>query len=274
MELIFLSVSFLASVIGSLCGIGGGIIIKPTLDFLKIMSVESISFLSGSTVLSMTLVSILRNKISDSKLKDAGEDASKINLTIVIPLAIGAIIGGLLGKRLFVVIKLLMGNESFIGFVQSIIMSIITLITILILQYIKRGHKFKTIYKNNFFQTVLLGFVLGIISSFLGIGGGPINIIVLTIFFLMDAREAAINNLYIIMFSQLSSLLYSIITKSIPEYDLITLALMIAGGILGGLIGSQLRTKTSNESVQKLFSLLMVLVLIINIVNSVKFFSF
>ncbi|MEI3183290.1 MAG: sulfite exporter TauE/SafE family protein [Lachnospiraceae bacterium] len=38
-------------------------------------------------------------------------------------------------------------------------------------------------------------------SSFLGIGGGPINLVVLLYFFSMDTKAAAQNSLYIILFS-------------------------------------------------------------------------
>ena len=51
---IFLAVSFGASVVGAICGIGGGVLIKPLLDAFGVLSVASISFLSGCTVLSMS----------------------------------------------------------------------------------------------------------------------------------------------------------------------------------------------------------------------------
>lgn len=53
--LLYLLVSFLASVVGAVCGIGGGVIIKPVLDLFGLAGVSTISFLSGCTVLSMSL---------------------------------------------------------------------------------------------------------------------------------------------------------------------------------------------------------------------------
>ena len=43
----YLAVSFLASIAGAICGIGGGVIIKPVLDLFGLDSVSTISFLSG-----------------------------------------------------------------------------------------------------------------------------------------------------------------------------------------------------------------------------------
>lgn len=80
-----------------------------------------------------------------------------------------------------------------------------------------------------------IGLVLGVMSSFLGIGGGPINLVVLFFFFSMDTKTAAENSLYIILFSQIASLFASLfaslLTRTVPEFSLGMLLLMAAGGI-------------------------------------------
>ena len=58
-ELVFILVSFFASVIGAICGIGGGVIIKPVLDAFGLYSVSTISFMSGCIVLAMTAYSVI-----------------------------------------------------------------------------------------------------------------------------------------------------------------------------------------------------------------------
>ena len=58
MAVLFFIISFLASVAGAICGIGGGVIIKPTLDMFHLASVSTISFLSGCTVLALSLIHI------------------------------------------------------------------------------------------------------------------------------------------------------------------------------------------------------------------------
>ena len=50
MSMVAFLVSFLASTAGAICGIGGGVIIKPVLDLFQMASVSTISFLSGCTV--------------------------------------------------------------------------------------------------------------------------------------------------------------------------------------------------------------------------------
>lgn len=57
-SILFFCVSFFASIAGAICGIGGGVIIKPVLDMLGLASVATISFLSGCTVLSMSCYTV------------------------------------------------------------------------------------------------------------------------------------------------------------------------------------------------------------------------
>ena len=81
------AVCLVASTVGAVAGYGGGVIIKPVLDALGIMPVSTISFLSGCTVLSMSVASLLRSRGNGVQLR----------LKTTTPLAIGAAIGGLLG---------------------------------------------------------------------------------------------------------------------------------------------------------------------------------
>ena len=48
------AVAFAACILGTICGMGGGIIIKPVLDATGVMSVAAVNFLSGCTVIAMS----------------------------------------------------------------------------------------------------------------------------------------------------------------------------------------------------------------------------
>ena len=58
MDILFFVVAFLSSIVGAICGIGGGVVIKPVLDMLRLGAPATINFLSGCTVLSMSLYSV------------------------------------------------------------------------------------------------------------------------------------------------------------------------------------------------------------------------
>lgn len=60
--LLFFFVSLLSSTVGSLCDIGGGVFMKPALDALDLFPVNTITFLSMCTVLSMSGYNVLFSK--------------------------------------------------------------------------------------------------------------------------------------------------------------------------------------------------------------------
>ena len=62
MELLIFAICLAASTIGGLCGIGGGVIIKPSLELMGVMSVSAVSFLSGLSVMSMSAISVFRQR--------------------------------------------------------------------------------------------------------------------------------------------------------------------------------------------------------------------
>ena len=132
---------------------------------LDVMSVSCISFLSGCTVLTMSVVSVYKNMRAGKKL----------NLRIATLLAVGAAVGGVAGKMMFQTVKASVGNENFVGMVQAIVLIGVTGITFVYTIFKKKIH---TLTLSNAAVCVIVGLVLGIMSSFLGIGGGPINLMV------------------------------------------------------------------------------------------------
>ena len=260
MVVLFFLVSFLSCIVGAICGIGGGVVIKPVLDMLHLGSVSTINFLSGCTVLSMSCYSVGKALIN----KD-----SKVDMATGTPLAIGAAVGGLAGKELFGIVKSLFANVEMVGGVQAVALGIITVGTLV--YTVCKGNIATRRIGNKIF-CVVVGLLLGIMSSFLGIGGGPINLVVLGYCFSMDSKTAAANSLYIILFSQLTSFISTLIT-GVPEFEILELTVMVAGGIGGGIVGRALNKKMDNRAVDKLFICLMAVIIGICVYNAVRSFG-
>ena len=259
MDILFFVVAFLSSIVGAICGIGGGVVIKPVLDMLQMGAPATINFLSGCTVLSMSLYSV-------SKALRSGD--SKVEMSTGTPLALGAALGGVVGKEMFSAVKAFFDGSPMVGGVQAVALGIITLGTLL---YTLNKSRIKTRTTSNKRVCLVIGLLLGIMSSFLGIGGGPINLVVLGYFFGMDTKTAAANSLYIILFSQLASLIATLIS-GVPEFRILALILMVAGGIGGGIVGRKLNKKMDNRAVDKLFIGLMILIVGICVYNAVRAF--
>ncbi len=252
-------VSLFASVIGAVAGIGGGVIIKPVLDSLGIMQVATISFLSGCTVLSMSAYNAARSLVSGDK---------QLRKEIAFPLGIGAAAGGVLGKHLFSWISSLFENTARVGAVQA---ACLTLITLLTLVYTLKPSILPSFRVKSPIVGTFAGLMLGLISAFLGIGGGPINLMALSVLYSMDMKDASQNSLMVIFLSQLTSLISTLVTRSVPEFSLMMLILMALCGILGGIIGRILNKKLTSRKVRTIYLSAIVIIILLGIRNFIYY---
>ncbi|MBQ3438017.1 MAG: sulfite exporter TauE/SafE family protein [Fusobacterium sp.] len=231
-------VALITSIVGSITGVGSGILMNPILDLFSSESVAVINLMSSITVFAMSFSSMikeLKNKVS-------------IDYSSVSSLSIGSIIGGIIGKKIFEHIK--EGYGSSIVITQS---SVFSLLMFIIILYLLKGKKMKTYKIKSNFVTVLVGFLLGFISAFLGIGGGPLNVVLLIFLFSMSTKEASLNSIFIIFFSQIASLLYGHLTYGTPQFNFISLILMVIGGVIGGILGRNMANSFSESAMQKMF---------------------
>ena len=155
-------------------------------------------------------------------------------------------------------------DKNTAGAVQAACLALITVGTLI---YTIKKDKIKTHNIQNIAVCLMIGLVLGVMSSFLGIGGGPINLVVLYFFFSMTTKVAAQNSLYIILFSQATSFLSTVVTGSVPKVNVLLLCGMIISGILGGMAGRSINKKIDDKMVDKLFIGLMAVIILINIYN-------
>ena len=88
----------------------------------------------------------------------------------------------------------------------------------------------------------------------------------------MDSKTAAANSLYVIAFSQLTSLISTIVTNTVPDFRILALIFMVCGGLLGSMSGRAINKKMDNAAVDKLFIGMMAVIILISIYNSVKYF--
>jgi hypothetical protein len=248
----------ISSMIGAISGIGGGVIIKPVMDSLGAMSVAAISFLSGCTVLTMSTVSLLRNLGGEAKIQ---MDTSPF-------LAIGAVLGGTLGKALFQYIKLTLGRDQYVGAIQAVMLLAINIGVFLFM--LCKARITATRIRNKG-ATIAIGLSLGLLSSFLGIGGGPVNIAVLYYFYSMRPKETTLNSLFIIFCSQAAGLATSIATRTIPAFPVEALVVMCSGGVVGSLIGGRISWKVSDHFVERFFVVVLIILMGINIYNIGRF---
>ena len=257
-NLVYFAVGLFSSVIGAIAGMGGGVIMKPVLDAIGDYDVGTISILSSSTVLAMASVSILKSLCRKTKIQG--------KTTILI--SVGSILGGVLGKRLFDYFLKEFSCEWYLCIMQSI------LIIVMLVMVIKLfNHSEKYIVSKSFDnkQIIGVGLILGMIASFLGIGGGPLNVPLLTILFAMEPKVAALHSIIIIFFSQIAALVNVGLSSGFEIFNLDMLWVMITGGVMGGFLGSAISKKVSVKGFRILFNLTIAVIMVLNILNIYKF---
>lgn len=239
-KLLYFIIAILATTIGSSTGMGGGVIIKPVLDVLGDFDVETIGMLSSITVFAMSLVSVgkqLRNQ-------------AKVDGKVAIPLALGSVAGGIIGNK---ILDAALSNQD-MSKVKVIQNMVLAALLIVIFFYMLNKDRLPKLGLTGYPISIVTGVVLGIFSSFLGIGGGPINVAAFIFLFAYDTKTSAVYSLITILFSQISKLGTVMFTKGFGGYNFSILPFMIIGGILGGFIGAEINKRLPEKRVDFLFN--------------------
>lgn len=252
MILAYVIIVIIATILGATAGLGGGVIIKPFFDLMGIHSVATIGVYSAIAVFTMAIVSIykqIRNK-------------ANFDLSTVLYISFGSVIGGLGGETLFQAVN----NQfsDYIGPIQSICLSMMLLFLLI---YSLNKEKIKTYHLKNKIIIIFIGIALGVVSVFLGIGGGPLNLAVLIYFFSYDTKQASILSIVTIFFSQLSKLMKIALTTGFAIYDLSVIPYIIVASIIGGYIGSVLNKRFTNKQIDIMYNCVLLFLIVLSLYN-------
>ncbi len=255
--LIYGVVVCVATLLGAFVGLGGGVVIKPVLDVIGAHPLEQISFISSCAVFAMSVTSMakhIRNK-------------TPIKASIVLLVAAGSVAGGICGNSLFSLAMKASGMPELVKGIQSAILA--AFLACVILSVVV---KHRTFHVANPLAILFAGFLLGTAASFLGIGGGPINVAFLTLLFSFSMKDAAVYSVAVIFFSQCSNLITTGIKTGFAGYDLKILLVVIPCAIVGGFVGSVLNRRCKESSIRKVFVLAVSAVACLSLYNAVTAF--
>ena len=226
--MIYAIIALISTTLGSLVGIGGGMIIRPLLAFMEIDKGLA-SFTSAITVFSMAIVNLLIHKRNKTPIDIKGN----------VFMATGSIIGGFAGGSLLALASTLFVN---IGFIVALA---------LVLFVVMFREKLPQIKIKNPVLAVLIGLCTGLMSGFFGIGGGPFQMAALVSFFGYKPKDAAVQSILITLMTTASSL----VSYSLNGNVGFSLAVfMIPAAIIGGYAGAQLNRKFSHSRIALVFN--------------------
>jgi len=254
--IIYFLIALFATTSGAIAGIGGGIIIRPLLDILGDFDVRTISVLSSITVLTMAFVSAGKQVAQKAKLK----------YEIVLPLAIGAAGGGVIGQIVFSQVVTALQRGALVTALQN---ALLLFLVATVFVYMKKRESIKSHNLRGLIPSMLVGLCLGIVSSFLGIGGGPINVALMIFLFSFDIKIATVCSIITILFSQLANVLMVALHTGFGAFDLSMLLPMMIGAVAGGFIGAVLNKKMSARAVENCFNSMQLIVVLIATINIV-----
>jgi uncharacterized membrane protein YfcA len=218
---------FIAGVVGSIIGLGGGIIIVPVLTFLGVtptVAASSSLFAAFSNSVAST-VSYAKQKRIDYKI------GLKLGLMSIPGTILGAFATAEVTPAIF---KILFG---------------IVLIASCYYLFIKRDMESKqtTITKRMLVASAGISFFAGILSSFFGIGGGIIFVPLMIIGLGLLVKTATATSQLILMFSSVSGMIAHLL---LGHSDFDYAFLLSIGAFVGGLVGARLSVDLKENSIR------------------------
>ncbi|HET8848188.1 MAG TPA: sulfite exporter TauE/SafE family protein [Nitrososphaeraceae archaeon] len=225
----FVVIGLIAGILGSMIGVGGGIIISPVLTFLG---------LTPPQVASTSLFAVSSTSVSSTI---AYARSNKIQYMLGIKMALLSIPGAIIGSFFSTGI-----DPGYFRFLLAIIL-IGTGIYLMFRNSITKGNSFslESIWiKILFFSGT---FVAGIISSLFGIGGGVIFVPLMILIVGITMHLAAPTSQFVLMITSLVGLTTHIILGN-PEY--LPAILLSVGAFGGAQIGSRLSTRLSEQKLR------------------------
>ncbi len=156
-------------------------------------------------------------------------------------------------------------NERLKG-IQGLILGVFLVVSVI---YINLKNA-KSLNIKNPIAVVAVGFALGSIASFLGVGGGPINVAFLVFFFSMTMKEAAVYSVGTIFFSQLSKLISTVISGTVPQVDAVMIIAAVVCAVCGGILGAKANKKGNEKTIKTIFTVVVAAIAVVNFYNGVS----
>ncbi|MDH3191411.1 MAG: sulfite exporter TauE/SafE family protein [Nitrosopumilus sp.] len=241
-QLWLIPLGFVAGILGSMIGLGGGIIVVPVLTFFGFPPT-----LAASNSLFAAFSNAIASTFSYSRQK-------RIEYSLGLKLGLLTIPGTILGAYF--------SSDVAPGIFKILFGLVLVSSAIYIFLRKRIDTKEKTVNKQIMVFAIAASFFAGIISSFFGIGGGIIFVPLMVVGMGMAIKKAAPTSQFILLFASLSGI---IVHSILGHPDFLQAGFLAVGSFVGGLIGARLSLEIRERFLQ-------ILVSVIIIVAAVKLF--
>ncbi len=235
-QLWLIPLGLVAGILGSMIGLGGGIVVVPVLTFFGFSPT-----LAASNSLFAAFSNAVGSTISYSRQK-------RIDYSIGLKLGLLSIPGTVLGAYL--------SSDVTPGIFKVLFGLVLVSSAVYIFLRKKIETKEKNITKQIIVFVIAASFFAGIISSFFGIGGGTVFVPLMVVGIGMTMRKAAPTSQFILLFASLSGI---IVHSILGHPDFLQAGLLAAGAFVGGIIGARLSLDIKERSLQILVSVIIII---------------
>ena len=234
-ELWLIPLGFAAGILGSIIGLGGGIVIVPALTFFGFSPA-----LAASNSIFAVFSNAIASSISYAKQRRIEYSIGlKLGLLSIPGTIVGAYVSSDITPSIFkILFGLILISASFYIFSKR-----------------KIEPKSKNISKQIMILAIGASFFAGIISGLFGIGGGIIFVPLMVIALGLSMKNAAPTSQFILLFASASALITHTLLGHPDFYQALLLA---SGAFIGGLVGARLSLEIKENSLKILISVVMI----------------
>lgn len=251
MNLIYFFIVVFANIIGSFSGMGGGIIIKPLVSIASHLPLETVLFYSNLSIIVMCFTSFIYSQWK--KTTKYGKDALYICL--------GSLTGGLVGS-----ILLNLGLSSLESIMKELQIAL-TIITIVAgIWYQCKGKPVQHLWTTPW-KIFCIGAIMGAFSILLGIGGGPLNVLLLMMLLGFPLKKATSYSLISVLGSVSIRVIMSFDHIHQIQYQTSTMLVFMGSAFVGAIIGILIKKHLNMKNFKKLYISTLGGVILLNIIN-------
>lgn len=255
---------------GTLIGVGGGFILVPILLFLYPHE-------SAKTITSISLLVVFFNALSGTV---AYARMKRIDYRSGIAFALGSAPGAVLGALATSLLSRDLFHLIFGALLLAVAGSVFFTPSVRLRPFspgrtrrvITERDGTRYVYSFSFLPALLLSFVVGFISSLLGIGGGVIHVPALVVLFNFPAHVAAATSQSILATSAFTGTLTHIVTGEFTAGWRRGLILSV-GAVVGAQIGARLSSRVGGRHIIRLLAVALAIVGLRLIVEGLLFVS-
>lgn len=254
-------IGILTAFIGSIAGLGGGIILVPSLFLMNSIS-PSFAWATPQSIVGISLVTMIFTALSSSLTYIKGK---RVDYQTGILFLIGSIPGGIIGSRLNAYFNVDVFTLYF-GILMIVISSLLFINKSVFKREVEPSKKgVKTVelagetyqYKVFVVPAIILSLVVGVLSGLFGIGGGSIMVPAMMLFFGIPTHIATATSMFMILFVSISGSVTHIIQGHILwGYAL----LFIPGAWIGGRLGAKVNQMLPGKTLVWILRILLIIV--------------